>query len=239
VKPVAESFGFDFAEDQFKNSAREVAGEANYKNFVASYNPEGLILGGPSYDVITRLRELKLLTLTAESGLLEALEAKGLTLSQVEKLLPLVDELNLLPLLASNKDLVRNTLLPLLVEPAPALLPLVVSLLKTNPSQFQLLGGLFVGLGLYEDLSNLFLGNVIILLGLPFFALSAVLSGSIPLPTPSATSFVSSVSSTPSSTPSSTSKPLFGLSNRPVTAKKTVAVPENAPRRVRKTVRIN
>lgn len=286
VKPVAENFGLDIAEDQFENSVREIAGEANYKNFVASYNPEALLLGGPSYDVVTRLRELKLLTLTAESGLLQALEARGLTLSQIEKLLPLVDDLNLLPVLASNKDLVRNTLLPLLVEPAPLLLPLVVNVLKTNPSQFQLFGSVFLGLGLFEDIaaSNVILGSVLILLGLPFFALGAVLSGSIPLPEPSSSSASSPVSTASSFTlPSVASVPVADGSklsfNRPVAQKKkvaapapeapvaaapsrvaivaapavktvakpvvkaaapvTVVVPANAPRRVRKTVRIN
>jgi hypothetical protein len=39
---------------------------------------------------------------------LEALEAKGLTLSEVEKLLPLADELNLLPLAVANKDLLLS-----------------------------------------------------------------------------------------------------------------------------------
>lgn len=229
VKPVSESFGFDFAEDQFENSLRDIAGEANYKNFVASYSPEGLLLGGPSYDVITRLRELKLLTLTAESGLLQALEARGLTLSQVEKLLPLADDLNLLPLLVSNKDLVRNTILPLLVEPAPALLPVLVSILRTSPATFQLLGSAFLGLGLYEEFSGAaLLGVPLVLLGLPLVALGTVLSGAVSLPAPRPEPIVSRSESSSFSAPK-----IFA--NRPSAKAAPVG---DFPRRVRKTVRI-
>ena len=51
--------------------------------FVSSYDPEGLKVGGPKYEIIQRVRELRLVSATADSGLLEVLEKKGLTLSQV------------------------------------------------------------------------------------------------------------------------------------------------------------
>ena len=133
--------------------------------------------------MVERVRELKLLKATAESGLLEALEAKGLTLSKLEKLLPLIDEANLLPLLVKNKNLLLAAA-PLLVEPAPALLPVVVSVLKTPASSFQLPGAAFLGLGAYElFFDNGLLGVVCLLLGLPLTVLGALLGADINVPT--------------------------------------------------------
>mmetsp|Transcript_13544 Transcript_13544/g.13613 ORF Transcript_13544/g.13613 Transcript_13544/m.13613 type:complete len:284 (+) Transcript_13544:58-909(+) len=251
VQPIAESFGLEIAEDQFKNSDPLVAGEANYKKFVESYAPDGLVLGGPSYDVITRLRQLKLLTLTAESGLLETLEAKGLTLSQIEKLLPLVDDLGLLPLAASQKDLILNTALPLVIEPAPLLLPIVVNVLKTDASTFLAAGGALVGAGIFESLDNVLLGAPLVLLGLPLLALNAVLSG-ISLPAPGTVKPIATVSKK-SSAPAAKASAPAAKASAPVTTVKRAAptsVKVSAPKvakvtaaapvqRVRKTVRIN
>ena len=43
-----------------------ILGEANYRKFVASYNPDGLIVGGPTYPLFKRINDLKLLSLTAD-----------------------------------------------------------------------------------------------------------------------------------------------------------------------------
>jgi hypothetical protein len=182
VKPVNENFFLDIAEDPAKNTPQQIFGEVTYKNFVGQYEPDALILG--NYDIIARVRELKLLTATADAGLLEALEEKGLTLSQVEKLLPVIDSLGLLPLLVQNKDLVLSAA-PLLIEPAPALLPILVSIIKTPASSFTVPGGVLVALGAYESLDNVVLGVLVALLGAPLLILGSILSGSISLPTPS------------------------------------------------------
>ena len=140
----------------------------------------GLIVG--KYDIIERIRELKLLSLTVDSGLLQALEAKGVTLSQLEKLLPVVDNLGLLPLVAKNKDLLLG-LAPLLIEPAPLLLPLVVSVLKTPSTNFLVPGYALLAGSAYELFNqNVLLAVPLILLGFPLAALGTVLSTSISLP---------------------------------------------------------
>mmetsp|Transcript_13931 Transcript_13931/g.12633 ORF Transcript_13931/g.12633 Transcript_13931/m.12633 type:complete len:257 (-) Transcript_13931:61-831(-) len=183
VKPVNENFFLDIAEDPAVNTPKEIFGEVSYKTFVEKYDPEALLVGGKKYNIIERVRALKLLSLTAESGLLEALEEKGLTLSQAEKLLPLVDELGLLPLLAKNKELVL-AVAPLIIEPAPALLPIVVSVLKTPASSFTYTGLTFATVGTYELFDNALLGAPLLLLGLPLFVLGSVLSGSVSIPVP-------------------------------------------------------
>jgi hypothetical protein len=135
--------------------------------------------------VIERVRELKLLKFTAESGLLEALEAKGLTLSKVEKLLPLVDNLGLLPLLVKNKNLVLS-IAPLAIEPATALLPILVGLLR-NPSSVLLPGAGLVALGGFATVSDSgLIGIPLVLLGAPLIALGSILGGEISVPAVSA-----------------------------------------------------
>jgi len=216
VKPVSENFFLDFAEDPEKNTAKQIYGEANYKTFVKSYNPDALLIGGTRYNAIERIRALKLLTLTAESGLLEVLESKGLTLSTVEKLLPLADQYGVLPLLLANKDLLLNTIAPLVIEPAPALLPILVSVLKTPASTYSSAGAFLLVGGLAESFDNIFLGAPVLLLSLPLLALGAVLGGTVSLPTPTA----SSVTLT-------TPPPV--RSDRPVAAKKTTTVNSAVP----------
>ncbi|CEL98385.1 unnamed protein product [Vitrella brassicaformis CCMP3155] len=88
------------------------------------------------YPLLDRLRDLKLLSALAESGLLRALEEKGLTLSQVEKALPVAERFGLLSLAANNLPTIKNTLLPLLVEPAPALLPIATAAVKAPTSLY-------------------------------------------------------------------------------------------------------
>ena len=149
LAPLKESFGLEIStvNDPAKASPSQLLSEDSYRKFVGEFDDGALInkvgigasfaSGGSSeYDVLDRVRSLKLLTLTAESGLLEALEARGVTLAQVEKLLPLVDQLGLLELVKGNKALLASAA-PLLIEPAPARSPCCV--LKTSPVTFQLL----------------------------------------------------------------------------------------------------
>lgn len=182
VKPVSENFFLDIAEDPAINTPKQIFGEVAYKSFVDEYDPNSLINGRTNYDIIKRVRELKLLSLAADSGLIEALEAKGLTLSKAEKLLPLVE--SYLPQIVKNKDALIN-LAPLIIEPAPSLLPLAVSILRTSPSTFSFSGFALIGTGIYESFDNLVLGIVLSILGFPLAILGTILSGSIPLPEPS------------------------------------------------------
>lgn len=180
--PLNENFGLDIGEDPIENTPRSLLGEANYRNFVAEYDPNALLNGGKQYNIVERIRELKLLKLTAESGLLEALEKKGLTLSGVEKLLPIIDDFGLLPLVSKNKELLL-AVAPLLIEPAPALLPLLASILRTPPSTFLYSGLALIAAGGYEVVDNaLLLGAPLILLGLPLTVLGGALGLSISLP---------------------------------------------------------
>ena len=182
MTPLNENFGLGIGEDPLENTPRSLLGEANYRNFVAEYDENALLNGGKQYKIVERIRELKLLKLTAESGLLEALEKKGLTLSGVEKLLPIIDDFGLLPLVSKNKELLLSVA-PLLIEPAPALLPLLASILRTPSSTFLYTGLAFIAGGGYEVFDNaLLIGAPLILLGLPLTVLGAVLSLSISLP---------------------------------------------------------
>lgn len=216
VKPIHENFFLDIAEDPKKNTPKEIYGEESYRTFVGSYDSNALLNGGAPYDIITRVRQLKLLTATADSGLLEALEAKGLTLSKIEALLPLIDELDLLSVAVQNRGLVI-ALAPLLIEPATAVLPLVVSVLRTAPSTFTSIGAVLAGAGAYETITDhAILGVPLVLLGSPLLLLGAVLGGAISLPNPG------SLSS------KSTSQDINGLSisasssSRPMAARKII-----------------
>lgn len=180
--PLNENFGLSIGEDPIENTPRSLLGEANYRNFVAEYDPNALLNGGKQYNIVERIRELKLLKVTAESGLLEALEKKGLTLSGVEKLLPIIDDFGLLPLVSKNKELLL-AVAPLLIEPAPALLPLLASILRTPPSTFLYTGLALIAAGGYEVTdSALLIGAPLVLLGLPLTVLGGVLGLSISLP---------------------------------------------------------
>ena len=216
IKPVNENFFLDIAEDPSENTPKEIFGEVAYKSFVESYNSKGLIVG--KYDIIERVRELKLLSLTADSGLLEALEAKGLTLSKVEQLLPLADSLGVLPLVAKNKGLVL-ALAPLIIEPAPVLLPLVASILKTPPSNFLTPGVALLGAGAFETIDqHLLLAVPLILLGLPLTALGTILSSTISIPEVPTTPIITTTASTPTAV----------KSDRPIAKARPVAVAEKA-----------
>ena len=210
LQPVHENFFLDIAEDPAVNTPQQIFGEVAYKNFVAKNNPNGLL--ARQYNIVERVRELKLLKLTAESGLLETLESKGLSLSKLEKLLPLADDLGVLPLVSKNKDLLLS-IAPLIIEPAPALIPVVVSLLKTGPGLFLGSGIALSALGAYE-LSDPLLGVPLLLTGFPLAVVGVVLNAAIgflggDVPTVKA-SFAASVDSPRAS------------SNRPVAQKRPV-----------------
>ena len=175
-----------------------------------------------------------MLKITAKSGLLEALEKKGLTLSKVEKLLPLADDLGALSLLLKNKELLLSAA-PLIIEPAPALIPIAVNVLNTPPSTFSSLGYALLAAGAFEVVEgNGLLGAPLGLLGAPLILLSVVLSGGIPLPSARSSSGSASVSS------KDTFAPPVQTGNRPA-AKASAAVADVSNRQngKRKVVRVN
>jgi len=207
MTPLNENFGLGIGEDPIENTDQMIYGEVNYKNFVESYKPNALITG--NYGIIQSIRDSRLLTVTADSGLLEALEAKGITLSQVEKLLPLIDELGVLPIVAKNKDLLVS-LAPLLIEPAPVLLPIVAGILNTPAATFQFPGFALLAAAAVEFGDNGFLAVVLALLGVPLAGLGTVLGSLGGLKSlPSATSY-----STASSVSTSSFKAEKGPSTR-------------------------
>mmetsp|Transcript_7399 Transcript_7399/g.21893 ORF Transcript_7399/g.21893 Transcript_7399/m.21893 type:complete len:225 (+) Transcript_7399:108-782(+) len=128
---VNENFGFDFAEDQAANTDFVMLGERRLKTeFIKSYKPTATVLEGKPYPVFQEVQEKKILSATAESGLLGALDGLGLTLSDVEKLLPAIDELGILGVAAKNLPLAIVATGYLLIEPAPFLLPVLGPLLS-------------------------------------------------------------------------------------------------------------
>ena len=88
------------------------------------------------YPLLSRVRELGLLEQTAELGVLSKLEKQGLTLAKAEELLPLLEDLGLLSLVANNQQLLINGLAPIAVEGAPLLLPLVAGALDIGAPAF-------------------------------------------------------------------------------------------------------
>ena len=88
------------------------------------------------YNVIRRVRELELLQKTVDSGLLSQLEAQGLDLATIEKVLPLAEDLGLLSLAANNQQLLANLVVPLLVEGAPFILPVAAGAIGVGPIAF-------------------------------------------------------------------------------------------------------
>jgi hypothetical protein len=89
---------------------------------------------------------MNLLKTTADAGILSKLEANGLDLVTLEKLLPVIEETGALSLAGNNQQLLLNGVAPLLVEPAPLLLPIVAGALEKGPSAFY--GAAAVALGL-------------------------------------------------------------------------------------------
>lgn len=143
---LQESFGFDFAEDQAENTPSVILGEANYKQWVGE-NIDNSFLNR-QYNAVRRIRELDLLGLTAEYGILSKLEKNGLDLATAESLLPTLESLGALSLVANNQQLLINGVAPLLIEPAPLLLPAVAGALDIGPPAFFLAAAAFGGLEL-------------------------------------------------------------------------------------------
>ena len=131
---VYENFGFDFAEDQVENTPQIILGEANYKKWLNSVDPDNML--NRQYPVLSRVRELGLLEKTAELGLLSKLEKQGLTLQKAEELLPVLEDLGVLSLVANNQQLLINGVAPLAVEGAPLLLPVVAGALDIGAPAF-------------------------------------------------------------------------------------------------------
>lgn len=234
---VNENFGFKFAEDPYENTPDTILGEVNLKDgFVKSYKPDALLLSNDD-DLIVKIRKNQLLKTTVESGLLEALEAQGLSLSQVEKLLPIVDDLGLLPLAVKNKDLVLS-LAPLIVDTAFLGLPLAAGVVGTSPSTYSTIAFGCFALAGYEGVAqgNAFLAILLAVLGTPAAVLGTVLGqvfGDKPSVSSYSTASVAS-SSFSSSSSSSGSAPKASSSARVTTTG--IGGQQNGKRKV---VRVN
>eukprot|EP00531_Pseudo-nitzschia_arenysensis_P011751 CAMPEP_0116132286 /NCGR_PEP_ID=MMETSP0329-20121206/9465_1 /TAXON_ID=697910 /ORGANISM="Pseudo-nitzschia arenysensis, Strain B593" /LENGTH=221 /DNA_ID=CAMNT_0003626787 /DNA_START=94 /DNA_END=759 /DNA_ORIENTATION=- len=129
-----EDFGLGLGEITYENQPDLLKGEQEYKQYVNRINEDNML--NKKYNVIQRVRELDLLQATIDNGILSKLEANGLDLATVEKLLPLAEELGLLGLAANNQQLLVNLVAPLLVEGAPILLPVVAGALEVGPAAF-------------------------------------------------------------------------------------------------------
>jgi len=164
-----ENFGFDFAEDQVENTPQIILGEANYKKWVNGVDPNNML--NRQYKVLSRVRELGLLEKTAELGILSKLEKNGLTLEKAEQLLPTLEELGLLSLVANNQQLLINGVAPLAVEGAPILLPVVAGALEVGPPAFFLAAAGAAGLDAYLFAS----GAEVPFIGLPAGAVAGLL----------------------------------------------------------------
>eukprot|EP00566_Odontella_aurita_P018201 CAMPEP_0113570788 /NCGR_PEP_ID=MMETSP0015_2-20120614/25185_1 /TAXON_ID=2838 /ORGANISM="Odontella" /LENGTH=323 /DNA_ID=CAMNT_0000473651 /DNA_START=60 /DNA_END=1032 /DNA_ORIENTATION=+ /assembly_acc=CAM_ASM_000160 len=133
------------------------------------------------YNVIRRVRELDLLGQTAELGILSKLEKQGLDLATIESLLPQAEKLGLLSLVANNQQLLINLVAPLLVEPAPLLLPAIAGALDVGPSAFYLAAATLAGTEAFLLVNNVevpFVGlSAGVLLGLLLVPLTVVTGG--------------------------------------------------------------
>jgi hypothetical protein len=99
-----------------------------------------------------------------DNGLLSKLEANGLDLETVEKLLPIAEELGLLSLVGSNQQLLINLVAPLLVEGAPILLPVLSGAIGVGPPAF------FLGAAGFASIEALLVTNHV---EIPFLGLPA------------------------------------------------------------------
>jgi len=167
-----------------ENTPQLILGEANYKKWVNSVDPNNML--NRQYPVLSRVRELGLLEKTAELGVLSKLEKQGLTLQKAEELLPLLEELGLLSLVANNQQLLINGVAPLAIEGAPLLLPLVAGALDIGPAAFYLGAAGAAGLDAYLFASGaevpflgLSAGAVAGLLLIPLSVVLAVVGGAI------------------------------------------------------------
>lgn len=206
-----ENFGLPFAEDLNVFVPNEILGEARLKNtYVPGLASSGIVdrpFLTEDYPILTRVAEMNLLSKTAEAGILTALTERGLTLSQLEAALPLLEQYGLLSLAVTNKQLFLNLVAPLLVEPAPLLLGPLAGIIKAGPTPPYALAVLcagFTALGLVDgDGLNIPLALLTVLFG----GAGTVLSGSVSLPAPPAsTGVVKRELSTPVALPPSVPK---------------------------------
>lgn len=120
-----------------------------------------------------------MLKATVDSGILSKLEANGLDLVTIEKLLPVAEDLGLLSLVGSNQQLLVNLAAPLLIEPAPILIPVVAGALDKGPSAFFGAAAVLIGLDvllLTNDVEVPFVGLPAgVILGLVLVPLAGVL----------------------------------------------------------------
>lgn len=176
---VQESFGFDFAEDQTENSDPLLLGEARYKQWVGTTNDNSFL--NRQYNIVRRIREKDLLAQTVELGLLSKLEKNGLDLATLESLLPQLEKLGLLSLVANNQQLLINGVAPLLIEPAPLLLPAIAGALDIGPPAFFGLAAALAGTEFYLLANNVeipFVGlSAGVFLGLLLVPLTGVAAG--------------------------------------------------------------
>ena len=91
------------------------------------------------------MRELDLIKITADNNILSKLEKNGVDLETIESLLPTLEKLGALSFVANNQQLLINLVAPLLVEPAPLLIPAVAGALDVGPAAFYLLAAALAG----------------------------------------------------------------------------------------------
>uniref|UniRef100_A0A7S3NM98 Uncharacterized protein n=1 Tax=Aureoumbra lagunensis TaxID=44058 RepID=A0A7S3NM98_9STRA len=128
---VHESFGLNFAEDQAANTPIEILGERRLKTeFIKSYKPTATLLEGKPYPLLQEIQNKRLLSATCKADLLTTLEDLGLSLSDIEKILPAIEKAGLLSSASKNLPLAIILTGYLLVEPAPFLIPILGNLLK-------------------------------------------------------------------------------------------------------------
>jgi len=143
---VRENFGFGFAEDS-SDITNQLLGEANYKQWVGDISDNSFL--NRQYNLLARVRELDLLTKTADAKILSGLEANGVNLAILEKALPLVDTIGLVSVAGNSQQLLINGVAPLLVEPAPYLLPAIGGALEIGPLAFFAAAAVPAGLELF------------------------------------------------------------------------------------------
>lgn len=85
---------------------------------------------------------------TTDNGILSKLEANGVDLVTIEKLLPLAESAGLLSIAGKNQQLLVNLAAPLLIEPAPILIPVIAGALQAGPPAFFLAAAACGGLEL-------------------------------------------------------------------------------------------
>jgi len=127
-----------------ENTPIALLGEKNVAKFINTVDDNSF--KNRQYNILERTRELDLLTKTADSGLLSALEKQGVDLETLEDLLPLINKLGVLEVVGNNQQLLLNAVAPLVVEGAPFLLPILAGAVNTGPAAFY--GAAAVALGL-------------------------------------------------------------------------------------------